>query len=65
VQKVRAAARALREFPERGEMVPEFQDAAIRQMFVGSYRVIYRYRASIMTVIHGARFLRKDQLESD
>ena len=32
----------LGEFPERGRMVPEFDDESIREIIVRSYRIVYR-----------------------
>jgi toxin ParE1/3/4 len=41
-------------------MVPEFEDEALRERFVYSYRVIYRIQGQTITVaavIHGNRLL--------
>lgn len=41
-------------------MVPEFDDPALRERFVYSYRVIYRvepHRLLIVAVIHGKRLI--------
>ena len=35
-------AKSLREFPERGRVVPEFSDIAIREIIVRAYRIVYR-----------------------
>jgi plasmid stabilization system protein ParE len=54
------AGRSLAELAERGRMVPEFKDKNIREIFVQSYRLIYRVesdRASILALIHGRRDL--------
>jgi plasmid stabilization system protein ParE len=43
-----------------GRIVPEIGDAAIRERFVYSYRIIYRVeneRVLIAAVIHGSRLL--------
>jgi toxin ParE1/3/4 len=45
-------------FPEIGRIVPEYQRADIRELILGSYRVVYRLRsgaAEVLTVFHGAR----------
>ena len=34
--------KSLGKFPERGRMVPEFDDESIREIIVSAYRVIYR-----------------------
>lgn len=58
VQEARTAARSLRDFAERGRIVPECDDQAIRELFVKHYRLIYRYTADhvfILAFVHGAR----------
>lgn len=35
-------ARSLGQFPERGRVVPEFEDKSIREIIVKDYRVVYR-----------------------
>jgi len=59
VGEARAASRSLRVFAERGRVVPEFDDPEIRELFVGSYRLIYRVgaRIEVLTLVHGARDL--------
>lgn len=52
--------------PEIGRVVPEFSDAAVRELIVGNYRVIYRLRADvveILTVFHGARLLGDEDIQ--
>jgi toxin ParE1/3/4 len=34
--------RSLGQFPERGRVVPEFEDQSIREIIVRAYRVVYR-----------------------
>jgi len=51
-------ARSLNNMSERGRIVPEFIDEAIREIFIYSYRLIYRIedtRISILALIHGRR----------
>ena len=58
----------LRVSPQRGRIVPEIQNPDIREIFFGKYRIIYRLRSSIfeiLTIYHGARLLRADELGSD
>jgi|SRR5688572_3629156 plasmid stabilization system protein ParE len=60
VRKIFVMARTLSESPKRGRVVPEFGDEAIREIFVYSYRIIYRISVddiTIGTVIHGKRLL--------
>ena len=35
-------ARGLAQFPERGRVVPEFDDDSIRELIVRRYRIVYR-----------------------
>ncbi len=60
VSEVRDAARSLAHFSERGRVVPELHDPAIRELFIRSYRLIYQLRkdaACILGFIHGSRDL--------
>ena len=46
--------------PEAGRIVPEFDQSDVREIFVGTYRVIHWARddgIEILAVIHGARLL--------
>ncbi len=55
-----AASRALRQLPLRGRMVPELEDETHREIFIYSYRLIYRVKKDqllIIAVIHGKRRL--------
>jgi plasmid stabilization system protein ParE len=52
--------RQLNRFPNSGQMVPEYQDAELREVLEGPYRIIYRVHSDcvrIVTVVHGARAL--------
>lgn len=60
VQKIVSRAHELRQFPFRGRAVPEWDDEAVREVYVGNYRLIYLVRENhvrILTVIHGAQQL--------
>ena len=60
VQEVRDAARSLLPFAERGRIVPELRDRRLRELLLGSYRLIYKVEqsgASIVGFIHGRRDL--------
>ncbi len=53
-------------FPESGRVVPEYQRLDVREIILGSYRVVYRLRsgqAEVLTVFHGARLF-PDHLEA-
>jgi toxin ParE1/3/4 len=46
------------DFPQSGRVVPELGQPNIREVFVFSYRIIYRHTGDmvqILTVHHGAR----------
>lgn len=58
--KAEKAASSLTEFPHRGRVVPEYEDASIREIPVGSYRLIYKVsadRVHIISFVHMARDL--------
>ena len=60
IEAGREAAERLADFPQCGRIVPEINDAAIREIILGNYRIIYRLQAGlaeILTVFHGARLL--------
>ena len=62
VQEAKTAAASLSEMAERGQIVPEFRDASIRELLVWPYRLVYRLDArhvTILAVIHGARRARR------
>lgn len=51
-------AASLETLSERGRTVPEYDDLGIREIFVYSYRLMYRVEADVVTIIaflHGAR----------
>lgn len=58
LSKTLEAASTLTSFAERGRVVPELGDPAIREVFVYSYRLLYEIRNDTVAVIgfvHGAR----------
>ena len=60
VGRLVSAVERLQVFPESGRIVPELADPAIREVIVGSYRVVYRLRSDrveIATVFRAARLL--------
>jgi plasmid stabilization system protein ParE len=61
VRRIRDRARSLDELADRGRVVPELDDSAVRELIVGSYRLIYEVDETavhILALIHGARDLR-------
>jgi len=64
VREVRDAARTLATFAERGRVVPELSDPAVRELLVGRYRLMYRLAETtvqIVAFVHGARDFRGPQ----
>lgn len=58
--KIKKAVLQIQNFPYAGRETPEFADVEMREVLVGSYRVMYNIRESgvyIYKVIHGARLL--------
>jgi toxin ParE1/3/4 len=60
VKRILDSTRSLQKFPHAGRAVPEFDDTSIREVFVYSFRVIYRVKGEtviIASVVHGKRLL--------
>ncbi len=58
--QARDTARTLDRFAERERVVPELGDATIREIFVGSFRLVYRIsgnRVEVLAFVHGVRDL--------
>ena len=58
VRRLIAAVDRLRHFPESGRVVPERDEASIREVIFDSYRVVYRLtgdRVEIVTIFRGSR----------
>ncbi len=52
--------------PRIGRVVPETNDPLIREVVLGSYRIIYRAKGDlveVLTVYHGARLLDPSQIK--
>ena len=63
VRRIVAGVEHLAEFPESGRIVPERDDPTIRQVMVGPFRVVYRYRGDSVesvTVFRSARMFPAD-----
>ena len=62
VQEIRDASRSLKEFSERGRVVPELSSASIRELIIKGYRLIYgteESRVVILGIIQGKRDLKR------
>lgn len=58
VRRIRDGAGSLDELAERGRVVPELEEPAIRELVIGSYRLIFEVTEEtvfILGLIHGAR----------
>ena len=49
--RIMAAVSRLESYPRIGRIVPEYQDATIREVLVGNHRIIYRVRQEVIGVI--------------
>ena len=59
-ENLESAADRLEEYPLLGRVVPEFGDPAVRELIVGSYRLVYIADdevAFVVSVVHGSRNL--------
>lgn len=60
VRRIRDRASSLEELAERGRVVPELDEPAVRELVVASYRLIYETderNVYVLALIHGARDL--------
>ncbi|MEO6401675.1 MAG: type II toxin-antitoxin system RelE/ParE family toxin [Vicinamibacteria bacterium] len=58
VDRIIASVERLGAFPQSGRVVPERSDPEIREVIVGPFRVVYRYRSGVIdiaTVFRGSR----------
>ena len=65
IESIFKAVDRLNNFPESGRIVPEIKRQEIREILLGSYRIIYRIEKdliSILTVRHGKQLLSKEDL---
>ena len=60
-REAQAAAGSLRRFARRGRIIPERNDERLRELFVGSYRLMYKIvsdeEVHVIAFLHGARDL--------
>ncbi len=60
VKEIVRATLILRNFPNSGRMVPEFQNPRVREVLAYSYRILYKIEEEqvlILAVVHGKRNL--------
>ncbi len=61
-ERITLAIDRLEAFPKLGRIVPEYQDANVRELIVGNYRIVYKIRGShigIAAIAHASRELLK------
>ena len=62
VKRIRERAKILRNLPLAGRIVPETENESVRELIIGSYRIIYRIisekRVDILTIHHSSKSLR-------
>lgn len=66
VADILQAVDRLTDFPDSGRIVPEVGNKSIREVLLGSYRIIYRRgneAVEMLTVHHGARLLDPERLK--
>lgn len=60
VDRITSRSTQIGDFPESGEVVPEYGNPAIREVIEGPYRIVYRGDADqvvVLAVIHAARLM--------
>jgi addiction module RelE/StbE family toxin len=66
VSDIFQAVERLSAFPKSGRIVPELNDPDVRDVILGNYRLVYRFKAKLielLTIYHGARLLDPTTLE--
>lgn len=51
VRRIVACIQRLSEFPDSGRIVPERNNPEIREVIVRPYRIVYRYRGSLVEIV--------------
>jgi addiction module RelE/StbE family toxin len=64
VENIQNAVSNLARFPLLGRSVPEFPHLPYREILVGDYRILYRFKEEqgqviVMSVVHGRRLLKE------
>jgi len=68
VERLREQARKARRNPRIGRVVPELERDDLRELLVGSYRIVYRIakeRIDVLTVFEGHRLLRAEAVPGE
>ena len=65
IERLRDRARKAAQAPGAGRAVPEIEREEIREVLLGSYRILYRLRRDgieVLTVFEGHRLLRREHI---
>ncbi|WP_370655979.1 type II toxin-antitoxin system RelE/ParE family toxin [Candidatus Deferrimicrobium sp.] len=65
INDIYEAGNKIKEFPEKGRIVPEIRRKNIREVFCFEYRIIYRIeskRIFVLTVCHMKQLLKKKDI---
>ena len=68
VARLQARARAAASMPLAGRVVPELDSPEVREVFLRSYRIVYRIlddELHVLTVFEGHRLLRLDDVPDE
>ncbi len=60
IQKILNSVERLKDFPNSGRIVPEFNNKNLREIIFHNYRIVYRLRRNfveIVLVTHGAKLI--------
>ena len=59
-KRIRESTESLNVFPERGRIIPEFNDATLHEIFISRYRIMYEIKNEeviIIAIVHMSRDL--------
>jgi addiction module RelE/StbE family toxin len=68
VDRIFESVERLEAFPRSGRIVPEINQENIREIILGSYRIVYLLRDEnvfILTVFHASRLLKPSNISQD
>ncbi len=68
IQRIQERVRKIGVMPTAAALVIEAAASDIREIYVGSYRIIYRVlltEVHVLTIMHGAQLLTPDRLNED
>jgi addiction module RelE/StbE family toxin len=68
IERLLGSAERLIDFPESGRHVPEMPSENVRELIVHGYRIIYQIegdsRVVVLTVVHGRRDLKRQNIKA-